>query len=68
MEVLILKGQKTARDLNGRVWRIEGIEITRSETKMKYFYHTEDPFYLAAAAEGTKSNAYMSPKGNIVLL
>lgn len=57
--VTILKGQRRAKDDNGVIYSIHGIEIIREATRNKIFYDTKDPFFRAAAAVGTQSKAYV---------
>lgn len=68
MTVIILPGQKTAKDFTGKIYEINGMVIKRREGARDGFYSTEDPFFKAAAAEGTESPCVMLDDEKINLL
>jgi hypothetical protein len=68
MQVKILKGQRSAVDLRGKKHKIEGIKITKDQGQRETIHLTSSPFYLAAAAVNTNSNAYTTSPGKIMLL
>lgn len=67
MEVTILKDQNKAKDKDGKVYNVEGIELTR-ERGEKVFYDTTTKFYKTATHEGVKFRARASEDNNIILL
>lgn len=67
MEILILKNNK-AEDSNGKQYEIEGVEITRQNTKAKVFYGTDTSFFKAACCDGIKSHSYLLPNGKLMLV
>ncbi len=67
MEVTILEGCETATDSNGKVYEIEGIELTRQGTGVKVFYDKESSFYKMATYKNIKSPAYLMKSGKVML-
>ncbi len=70
MEVTILKGRRMAKDRNGSIKRIDGLEITKSDengNKRKVIYDPESSFFRAACMDGTVHPAYLLPSGNIMI-
>ena len=68
MKVIIQKGQKTAIDLKGNIYSIEGLEIVKQASGIRIFYGLNDPYYKAVAAPNTTSTSYELPSDNIMLL
>jgi ribosome-binding ATPase YchF (GTP1/OBG family) len=71
MLVKILKGQKKAKDLNGNIYSIKGIELIKRDHNCKPysdFYNTNSTFFKVAAAANTESKAYKIDDNTIMLL
>lgn len=65
MEILIEPDQLHGTNLRGETFKIEGIEIAKVGGKV--FYDTDTSYYRAVAASGTKSNAFLTETGTIIL-
>lgn len=54
MKVLVLKGGKTAKDEEGNIHDINGLELKALDRKSEpIFYDVKDKFFKAACPEGT---------------
>jgi hypothetical protein len=66
MEITVIT-TSTAKDLSGKIYEIEGIELTRQEG-IKVFYDTSTGFAKAVLQPYTIHQGFSLPNGKLVIV